>query len=182
MDVRVHGANLHLTTKIKNLAEEKVEHASRIFGDHSAVDVEFTEAHNPRIADDRVRVEITSFVHGQIVRAEAAGPDDRSALDRAIDKFERQLRKLKERLVQRSRKPKNKQLNDPAPTPDDALGMDQNIVRTKRHAMRPMTAEEAALEMEMIGHDFFFFLDAETGNHAVLYHRKDGSLGLIEPE
>jgi putative sigma-54 modulation protein len=60
--------------------------------------------------------------------------------------------------------------------------MDRTIVRTKRYAMRPMTAEEAALEMEMIGHDFFFFLDAETGKHAVLYHRRDGSLGLIEPE
>ena len=182
MDIRVHGANLHLTEKIKDLTQQKVENASRIFGDSAAADVEFTEAHNPRIADHRFRVEITSSVHGQMVRAEAGGPDDRTALDRAINKYERQLRRLKERLVQRSRVPKNKQLNDDGFPPDDALGMDQTIVRTKRHAMRPMNAEEAALEMEMIGHDFFFFLDAETGKHAVLYHRKDGSLGLIEPE
>lgn len=182
MDIRVHGANLNLPEKIKDLAQRKVEHASRIFGDSSAADVEFTEAHNPRIAGDRVRVEITSHVSGHTVRAEALGPDDRSALDGAVAKFERQLRKLKERLVQRSRQPKNKGLNDIAPHTDDALGMDRAIVRTKRHEMRPMTAEEAALEMEMIGHDFFFFLDAETGNHAVLYHRNDGSLGLIEPE
>ncbi len=182
MDIRVHGSNMNLTNKIKAITERKVEHASRIFGESSAADVEYTEATNPRIADDRIRVEITSTVHGHVVRAEASGPDDRSALDRAIDKFERQLRRLKERLVQRSRVPKTKELNDQAFAPDDASGMDRTIVRTKRHAMRPMTAEEAALEMEMIGHDFFFFLDAETGKHAVLYHRNDGSLGLIEPE
>lgn len=182
MDIRVHGANLHLTKKIKDLARRKVENASRIFGDSSAADVEFTEAHNPRLADRRYRVEITSTVHGQLVRAEAGGPDDRSALDKAIDKYERQLRRLKERLVQRSRGSRNKALNETVDVPDDALGMDRTIVRTKRHAMRPMTPEEAALEMEMIGHDFFFFLDAESGNYAVLYHRDDGSLGLIEPE
>ena len=182
MDVRIHGANIKLTEKIKELTERKVIHAARVFGDSASADVEFTEAHNPRIGTDRVKVEITTVVHGHMVRAEAGGPNDRSALDGAIEKFERQLRRLKERLVQRSRTPKNKHLNDNAPTPDDALGMDHTIVRTKRHAMRPMTADEAALEMEMVGHDFFFFLDAETGNHAILYHRNDGSLGLIEPE
>lgn len=182
MDVRVHGKNVNLPAKVKQLAEDKVSHASRIFGDGAAADVEFTEAPNPRISQDRHRVEITTVVHGHTVRVESSGPDDRSALDAAVDKLERQLRRLKERLVQRSRPPKNKQLNEVLDGPDDRLGMDRAIVRTKRHAMRPMTAEEAALEMEMIGHDFFFFLDAETGTHAVLYHRKDGSLGLIEPE
>jgi ribosome-associated translation inhibitor RaiA len=75
---------MNLTEKIKAITERKVEHASRIFGESSAADVEYTEATNPRIADERVRVEITSTVHGQLVRAEASGPDDRSALDRAI--------------------------------------------------------------------------------------------------
>ena len=126
-------------------------------------------------------VEITSHVAGHIVRIEADASDERSAIDTAADRYERQLRKLKERLIQRNRTP-NKDLNPPGDYSDVSSDRGGGIVRTKRFAMKPMTAEEAVLQMEMLGHDFFFFLDAESDRHCVVYHRRDGNVGLIQPE
>jgi len=183
VDVRVHGRNMRVAEDVGELAEEKVRHAARIFDDGAFADVEFSERQNPSASEERFRVEITTRVAGQTVRVEAGGVDDRSALDVAVDKFERQLRRLKERLIQRSRKAGDKRLNQSTGLSDEEeTGQYPRIVRTKRFAMRPMTSEEAALQMEMLGHDFFFFLDAESGIHCVLYHRHDGTLGLIEPE
>ena len=181
MEVRVHGKNMHVGDKVRALALDKMAHAGRIFDDATAADVEFVVRQNPRIAG-RYLVEITCRVHGHTVRVEGVGDDDRSALDVAVDKFERQLRRLKERMIQRTRKASNKDLNAPGEATDEHDYIDRAIVRTKRFAMRPMTSEEAVLEMEMLGHDFFFFLNAESGDHCVLYHRNDGSLGLIEPQ
>lgn len=181
MDVRVHCKNTQIDDATRRLAEEKVRHASRIFGDGADTDVEFTERHNPRIAG-RYRVEITSWTKGHTVRVEAAAGDDVTALDLAVDKFEHQLRRLKERLIQRSR-PQGSERNDIAPAGDSTSepGDDRPIVRTKRFELRPMSVDEASLQMDMLGHDFFFFLDAVTGKYCVIYHRHDGSLGLIEP-
>lgn len=181
MDVRVHGKNMQLRDDLTALASEKVSHASRLFEGALSADVEFEARNNPRVSDGRVAVEITSLAAGQMVRVVASANDDRTALDLAVDKFEGQLRKLKERLIQRSRTVDHKLLNHLPEASDETIEAAPQIVRTKRFAMHPMTPEEAALQMEMIGHDFFFFLDAETGRHCVLYHRKDGQLGLIEP-
>jgi putative sigma-54 modulation protein len=183
VDVRVHGRNLHVAEDVAEIAIEKVQHASRIFDDGGSADVEFSERHNPSATEENCRVEITTRVASHTVRVEAGGADDRAALDVAVDKFERQLRRLKERLIQRSRKKADKRLNPVSAISDvQETGQYPTVMKTKRFAMRPMTPEEAALQMEMLGHDFFFFLDAESGNHCVLYHRHDGTLGLIEPE
>lgn len=181
VDVRVHGKNLQILDEMRALTEEKVAHAGRIFDDGGSADVEYEERNNPRISDGRFRVEITTLLAGHTVRVEATAPDERSALDMAVDKFERRLRRLKERIVQRSRPTSNKHLNDAASESDDNETDGPRIVRTKRFEMRPMVPEEAALQMEMLGHDFFFFLNAESGAPCVLYHRRDGQLGLIEP-
>ncbi len=190
MDVRVHARKGNLEDEIRELATTKVLHAARILDDDgSSADVEFTERTNPRLSDGRFRVEITTVVKGHTVRVEADAPDDRAALDIAVDKFERQLRRLKERLVQRYRgRPAaagNGTVAEPPvlaaeDTSDEEEDVAPVVVRTKRFELRPMSVEEASLQMEMLGHDFFFFLDAETGNHCVIYHRKDGALGLIE--
>ncbi len=183
MDVRVHGKNMRVSDEVNAVVVDKIEHAGRIFDDGSVADVEFSELRNPRSAGERFKVEITSHTAGHTVRVESMAPDPVSAVDLAAGKFERQLRRLKERLIQRSRKREHKPLNDNAPESDvDGEDGPLPIVRTKRFAMRPMTPEEAGLQMEMLGHDFFFFLDAESGKYCVLYHRDDGDLGLIEPE
>jgi putative sigma-54 modulation protein len=178
VDVRVHGKNMQVVDSTRRLADEKVRHAGRILDAGGTADVEFAERTNPRRSDGRYLVEITSHTKGHTVRVEADAADDKAALDLAVDKFERQLRRLKERLIQRNRNAR--------PDNGDARGSQPEsstptIVRTKTFEMRPMTTDEAILQMEMLGHDFFFFLDAETGKNCVLYHRKDGALGLIEP-
>ena len=180
MTVRVHGRNMQVAEDIRDFAADRVQHAARIFDDGGDVDVEFSERMNPRI-DDKYGVEITTTVAGHIVRIEADAPDEKSALDIAADKYERQLRRLKERLIQRNRS-RNKGLNPPDTPPDVDSDRGAGIVRTKRFAMKPMTAEEAVLQMEMLGHDFFFFLNAESDTHCVVYNRRDGDVGLIEPE
>ena len=181
MTVRVHGRNMQVPDQTRQVAEDRVKHAGRIFDDGGFVDVEFTEKQNPRQADDRYRVEITSTAAGNIVRIEAEAAEPRAALDVAADRYERQLRRLKERLIQRNRGG-NKGLNHPEEPSDVEKDRDAEIVRTKRFEMKPMTPEEAALQMEMLGHDFFFFLNGETGDHSVVYHRRDGHVGLIEPQ
>ncbi len=182
MNVRVHGRNMDLADDLRDLAEERIEHAGRIFDGLNAADIEFSENANPRNSDGRYRVEITSRAAGHVVRVESDAFDARAALDTAADKYERQLRKLKERMIQRSRAPKDKALNQ-APEPvDEVTDRTASVVRRKTFEMRPMSVEEAALQMEMLGHDFFFFLDGDSGKHSVLYHRRDGDLGLIEPK
>lgn len=172
---------MQVSDQMRSVAEERVKHAGRIFDDGGHVDVEFTEKQNPRQVEDRYRVEITSSAAGNIVRIEAEAADERAALDSATERYERQLRRLKERLIQRNRSG-NKGLNQSADRSDEEKDRDAVIVRTKRFEMKPMTAEEAALQMEMLGHDFFFFLNGESDKHSVVYHRRDGHVGLIEPE
>ncbi|MCB1247114.1 MAG: ribosome-associated translation inhibitor RaiA, partial [Acidimicrobiia bacterium] len=135
---------MQVSDSTKEVAEERVRHAGRIFDDGSAVDVEFTEEKNPRLSDAKYTVEITSSAAGHIVRIEAEAPEERAALDMAADKYERQLRRLKERLIQRNRQAK-KDLNLGLDTSDGGKDRDGTIVRTKRFEMKPMTAEEAAL-------------------------------------
>jgi putative sigma-54 modulation protein len=182
VNVRIHGRNTEIADDVRDLALEKVEHAGRIFDDVGNVDVEFSENGNPRLTDAKYRVEITSSAGGQIVRVESAAFDARAALDTASDKYERQLRRLKERLIQRSRRLSHKDLNALGDAVEEVGDRDAVVVRRKRFTLRPMSVEEAALQMEMLGHDFFVFLDADTGKQSVLYNRRDGDLGMIEPE
>lgn len=180
--IRVHSTRMTLSDSVRSLAEEKVDHARRVFDDEAGhIDVEFSEERNPRISDEKFRVEITSTVAGQLVRVESAGFDERAALDVAVDKYERRLRHLKERLIGRGRRSPEKRLNG------DSLGVEEGedglrIDRVKKFAVKPMTTEEAALQMELLGHSFYLFLNADTDKYGVLYRRRGGTLGLIEPQ
>lgn len=184
MDIRVHATNLSLSDELRELATGKVEHATRVFDDGEFIDVEFSGERNPRISEEKYRVEITSKVAGQVVRVEAASFEERAALDLAIDKYERRLRKLKERIITLHRQPHEKRLNDGGLSVEEHNEDDNElrIDRVKRFAVKPMTTEEAALQMELLGHSFYLFLNADTDRYGVLYRRRGGSLGLIEPE
>jgi putative sigma-54 modulation protein len=183
VEVRIHGNHMTVGEETKALAEEKVGKASRVFDDVRFADVEFSMESNPRISDERFRVEITSAAAGQIVRVEAAGFDDRAALDLAVDKLERQLRRLKERLIARHRKASEKHLNAASGgVEEESDATELRIDRIKRFLVKPMTPEEAALQMELLGHSFYLFLNAESDRYSVLYRRRGGSLGLIEPQ
>ena len=183
MEVHVRGKRMSVGDDLRRLAEDKVARSARVFEDAGAIDVEFTDEQNPRQAAERCRVEITSKAAGQLVRVEAAGFDHRSALDLAVDKLERQLSRLKERQVARYRRGGDKQLNSASEGVEETSGpADLQIERVKRFAVKPMTPQEAALQMELLGHSFYLFLNAESDRYSVLYRRRGGSLGLIEPQ
>lgn len=182
MEIQVHGKKTQVSEDIQSLITHKLENAVRFWDEKVGItDVELSEETNPRLSADRFRVEITAPVAGNIVRVHATSHDQHAAVDAAADKFERRLRRLKERIIDRARN-SNKRLNQsviPAETTEE-LPPSVSIVRTKQFTMKPMSPEEAALQLEMLGHSFFFFYNAETDGHAVLYRRNDGQLGLIE--
>ncbi len=182
MEIQVHGKKMQVSEELNRLAVQKLESAVRSWdGKVGIADVEFSEEANPRQSADKFRVEITAPVAGRVVRVQSTSHDQHAAVDSAVEKFERRLRRLKERIIDRSRK-SNKRLNQSLPVTEESeeLPPSASIVRTKQFAMKPMSPEEAALQLEMLGHSFFFFFNAETDGHAVLYRRHDGQLGLIE--
>lgn len=124
-----------------------------------------------------VTTEITVSVEGMFIRVEVADREVRNSIDKAIEKLEAQIKKNKEKL-------KNKLTDSIRYDEDDDLEEKEElkIVKSKRFAIKPMSAEEAALQMELLGHMFFVYLDATTENVNVIYKRKDGNYGLIEPE
>lgn len=184
MEIRLHTRHAQLDDRFRGVTEQKVSHAARLFDNIGVADVEISEEQNPRLAPEKYRVEITTSAAGQLVRVESAAPTMDSALDLAVDRFEQQLRRLKDRLVKRSRQPKTPPPMTPAEElleqADDA-DEDFVIVRTKQFVMKPMTAEEAVLQLEMLGHVFFLFNNVDTGLTSLVYSRRDGAYGLIEP-
>ena len=183
MELRIHGKHMSVSDDLRSLAEEKVARAVRVFDGTGFVDVEFTEEQNPSISAERNRVEITASAAGQMIRVEAADFDPRAALEVAADKFERQLRKHKERMISRHRKGADKRLNETSTGVEETFdATDLHIERVKQFVVKPMTPEEAALQMELLEHSFYLFLNAETDRYSVLYRRRGGSLGLIEPQ
>lgn len=172
---------MQVAPDMREFAEGRIEHAERVFESRGDVDVEFSQRSNPRRVNEKYRVEITTNAAGHIIRVEAEAADERTAVDLASDKYERRLRKLKTRLIQRNRG-QSKVLNQVSSQSDDDDSEGVKIVRTKRFSMKPMSDEEAMLQMEMLGHEFFFFLNADSDEHCVVYRRRDGNVGLIEPE
>lgn len=183
MEVRIHGNRTTIDEQLRSITTEKVSKAARAFEDMVVVDVEYTEERNPRIAGERFRIEITALAAGHTVRVESAGFEARAALDRAVDVFERNLRRLKDRLIARNRRGE-KRLNGPPIGVEETSDEDRGLMieRVKQFAVKPMTPQEAALQMETLGHSFYLFLNAETDRYGVLYRRRGGTLGLIEPQ
>jgi putative sigma-54 modulation protein len=176
VEVRLHSRNTTIGDGLHAAVAEKVSHAGRVFDHDTLVDVEVSEASNPRRADQRFRIELTSNVGGRFIRVASDASSPEAALDDAVDRFTRQLRRLKERVIDGRRKG-GAGFESPVPTDDDDIA----VVRTKRFVMKPMTVDEAGLQMDLLGHEFFFFLSASTDKHTVLYRRRDGGLGMIEP-
>ncbi|HUH07292.1 MAG TPA: ribosome-associated translation inhibitor RaiA [Egibacteraceae bacterium] len=187
MDIIVKAKNCEVTSRLKEEAVEKIEHATRFFDRLLGVEVVFSSEQNPRIAEPAL-VEVTARTKGHLIRAEGVGEDHRDAVDAAVARFERQLSRYKARLVDRSRRHR-----PPAPSPSAGNGSFDvgaaegdgswprpQIVRTKRFELHPMLPEDAAVQLELLGHDFFLFTNVATGHCNLLYRRKDGELGLIE--
>ncbi|HKZ28983.1 MAG TPA: ribosome-associated translation inhibitor RaiA [Acidimicrobiia bacterium] len=182
MDVKMHGRNFQIEDRFRESAASKISRAAKFFDGISSADIEVTEERNPRIADERFRVEITASAAGNVVRVAGAASTPEAALDVTAERLGQQMKKLKGRLITRSRRADNKHLNEQAELVEDSSELEAlEIVKVKQFVMKPMTPEEAALQMETLGHDFFFFHSADSDLPTVLYRRRDGAYGLIEP-
>jgi putative sigma-54 modulation protein len=182
VEVTIRGRNVEVTDRLRAAAEEKVSRLSRHHEGWEQAEVQFIEERNPRISAKEV-CEATLRGHGRIIRAKAASADSMTSLDKVVDKLEHQIDKLKSRLISRSHPKHHPVDSGAAVTEDDEVASDEQgpprIVKTKQFDMKPMTPEEAALQMDVLGHDFYLFNNTD-GVAAVVYRRNDGDIGLIE--
>jgi putative sigma-54 modulation protein len=187
LDVTVSSRHVELTAALRSAAEERIGRLARYLDGMDRAEVHLFEERNPRIADKKDVCEVTLEGHGHHVRTKVAAGDPFSAVDAAAQKLEHQLHKLKTKLVDRS----HPRRNGHTPAAEAAVLVDEadaegdranDIVRTKTFAGKPMTVEEALLQLDLLGHDFYLFTNADTQRANVLYRRKAGGLGLIEQE
>jgi putative sigma-54 modulation protein len=183
MEVTVKGRNISVTEALERYAFEKVERVRKFFDDEHSVsraEVELTHERNPSIAAPQV-AEATLFINGTVLKAREASEDMYASIDRMSDKLERQVRRYRGRQIDRWHgQLKGHSPEPPAEVPEEDE-IEARIVRTKQFQMKPMSAGEAVLQMELLDHDFFVFTSADTGDINVVYRRRDGNYGLIEP-
>ena len=185
MDIAVKGSNISVTGALESYALEKIERVSKFFDDErsdSRAEVELTHERNPSVAEPEV-AEATLFINGVVLKAREASEDMYASIDRMADKLERQVRRYRGRQIDRwhGQKAKAAAAAEPAVVVEEEEDIEARIVRTKQFQMKPMGAEEAVLQMELLDHDFFVFTSADTGDINVVYRRRDGNYGLIEP-
>ena len=187
MDVLVKGRNIPVTEALERYALEKVERVRKFFDDErtdSRAEVELIHERNPSISDAEV-AETTLFINGTVLKAAEASADMYASIDGMADKLERQVRRYRGRQIDRWQGQIKKAAaspNEPKPVVvEDEEDLEARIVRTKQFQMKPMGAEEAVLQLELLDHDFYVFTSAESGDINVVYRRRDGDYGLIEP-
>ena len=180
MNIIIKGRHMTVTDPIREYAEEKIGRVAKILdGDHVKAEVELYVEKNPAIDKSQV-AEVTVWTKGPVIRAKEAATDMYAAIDLTSDKLERQFRKFHEKIVDRH----TGKVGHPAPAapaPVDEDEFEPTIVKTKVIDLKPMSAEEAIMQMELLGHDFFVFMSSETDSVSVLYRRRDGDYGLMEP-
>ncbi len=176
MQIVIKGKNIDVTPALRDYAEKKVTKIISFFDEVAGrTDVMLRTERELHI------VEVTVTVNGLILRGEEATSDMYASIDGVVDKIERQIKKYKTRINRKLRKDQSN-AGGAAATAKADVGELTKIVKTKRFAMKPMSAEEAAMQMDLLGHSFFVFANAETDEVNVIYKRKDGAYGLIEPE
>lgn len=186
MDVMVSGRHTTVSESLRQQAVEKIGRLDKYLGGMDRAEVHFWEEKNAR-TDAREYCEVTMFGHGHHVRCKVAAPDGFSAVDLAVDKLERQLRKLKTK-VKRREQARDRVAVDADLVPDTLLKGEPDpepmyrIVKSKVFEVDLMDPQEAALQMDLLNHDFFVFTNAETKAAAVIYRREDGDIGLIDVE
>lgn len=177
MLVRFSGKNIQVTDALKNIVEKKMSRLDRYFEPNVPANVTLSVQKSNQI------IEITIPFNGIILRGEETNLDMYVAIDLVVDKIERQIRKQKTKLAKRKINLDSVRFNS---IPDyewkENERKDPKIVKTKKFAIKPMSAEEAILQMELLGHSFFVYQDAETSDVNVVYRRNDGNYGLIESE
>jgi len=185
MRIEFTGRDAALSPAFEEHAERRLARLTRLAERVGTVRVVVSEQRG------RKDVEITADLDGTLIRSEVKGPDERVGFDAALDKLERQVKKFRARF-QRRRRTQRQAAEVEAeavvaeveeqPEAEEEAGGEPQVVRAKTVTLKPMSPEEAALQMELIGHDFFLFRNAESDLVSVVYRRTDGGYGLIECE
>lgn len=175
MRITITGRNIELTNGIKEAVEEKLSKLEKYFTPDTDVNVTLS------VEKERQKIEVTIPIKGHIIRSEQVSSDMYVSIDMVEETIERQLKKYRTKLVDKKQNASNFQSEfvEAAIDEEETAG---EIVRTKRIGLKPMFPEDACIEMELTGHDFFVFRNAETDEINVVYKRKGNTYGLIEPE
>jgi putative sigma-54 modulation protein len=182
MDMVVKARHMDVRPDVRAYAEEKVGKVARILnGLAMSVEVELYQERNRSIGEHQI-AEVTVFTKGHILRARESASDMKAAIDKVAAKLERQARRFKEKVVDRhAGKIAPAGAATAAPAGAEPAEPEGLVVKKKRVDLKPMSEEEAILQLELLGHDFFLFASEETGAASVLYRRRDGDYGLIQP-
>ncbi|HHX86564.1 MAG TPA: ribosome-associated translation inhibitor RaiA [Firmicutes bacterium] len=177
MDITVRGKNIEVTPALVNYATKKVGKISKYFGKETSAQVVMSVVRDSHI------VEVTVNFNGLILRGEESTGDMYASIDMVVDKLEKQVAKHKTRL---SKSIRQKGLRAAHEKLVSSLSEEEHeqykVVKTKRFPLKPMDLEEAILQMNLLGHSFFVFVNAHSNRVNVLYQRRDGDYGLIDPE
>ena len=176
----VKGKNVEVPERVRTYTERKLHRLERLLDDRTDAIVEFSnEMH--RSASDAHIAEVTLVIDGRTLRSHAVGLSYQAALDDVVDKVERQAVDHKEKPRLRARPEQEKRILRDLADGTAEPGHDRRVVKVKRFAIEPMFEEDAVAAMDELGHQFFVFVNAETEKVAILYARRDGDLGMIEP-
>jgi putative sigma-54 modulation protein len=183
VEITVSSRHTEVSELLRESTIDKIGRLGRFLEGMDRAEVHFSEEHTKRSADKEI-CEVTLVGHGHHVRCKVSAPDGFAAVDLAVEKLEHQLHKLKTKLVKRNHAI-GRRANGNGSSPGETAVEDEpssrpRIVKTTAYRIKPMTPEEAILQMDLMGHDFFFFTNADTERAAVVYRRGDGDLGLID--
>ena len=170
----ITGRNIDVTTRLKRAVEDKIGKLEKYFTPDTEVHVTLS------VEKDRQKIEVTIPVKGTVIRSEQISSDMYVSIDLVEEIIERQLKKYKNKLIERQQG--SHYLKPEFIEKDYAEDDEIKIVRTKKFDIKPMYAEDACIQMELTGHNFFVFCNAETDQVNVVYKRKGNTYGLIEPE
>lgn len=173
----VRGENIEVTQAIRDYAEKRVSKLEKFF-----TDVPDATAHvNLKVYPDKTaKAEVTIPLSFLVLRAEETTDDLYKSIDFVVEKLERQVRKYKTKINRKQRQRGLEEFAVLEPEQEESSEPELEIVRSKRIDLKPMDSEEAVLQMNMLGHDFFIYSDAETADINIVYRRNDGRYGLIE--
>jgi putative sigma-54 modulation protein len=176
MLINVTAKGVEVPPKLRQLAEKKLQKLERLLRNIDAVEITLSRERQWRV------VELVITADALLVRGEGKAEDVRTAFERLVDRLERRIKKSRSKLLARYREAPETRPAWEEEVEGQAEESLPEVVRSKRFAMKPMVPEEAAAQMELLGHDFYVFRNAETEQVNVLYRRRDGNYGLIEPE
>jgi putative sigma-54 modulation protein len=187
MDLNIRGENIAVTPSLKEYAEKRIGKLEKYFGAPLTASARV----NMRVHNKEQVIEVTIPIQGLLLRAEVGQEDMYAAIDLVVTKLERQIKKYKTRMNRKSRQETRQAIqaagagtltHTTAAAEQKAEEDAPEIVRRKSFVLKPMTPKEAILQMEMLGHTFFVFNNADNGETSVVYERKDGRYGLIDQE